>query len=101
VGFPETLDAGAATSLRPHLEVLNQMSRPEVLDCFRGDERKKNRGAWKGAVVSVLVQRPGERPLRWLLCTLRACPATPACETLNSLPTPPAPSRPVRRPFWA
>ncbi len=41
--FPETLDAGAATSLRPHLDVLNQVSRPEVLDCFRGDERKKNR----------------------------------------------------------
>jgi hypothetical protein len=79
VGFPEARDAGAATSLRPPLEVLNQMSRPEVLDCFRGDERKKNRSAGKVAVVSVLVQSPGERPLRWFLCTLRACPATPVC----------------------
>ncbi len=35
MGFPETLDAAADTALRPHLQVLHQMSRPEVLDCFR------------------------------------------------------------------
>jgi hypothetical protein len=36
VRFPETLDAGAGhVAPSASLQVFNQMSRPEVLDCFR------------------------------------------------------------------